>query len=81
MRKYQEIWERLKKKDTVTLKVHDVGQLRRIKKAVQKEKYSDFGFKVCNDFDKWTLVSNWNETTSVLVLKLNQKFGLEDKVL
>lgn len=81
MRKYQEIWNRVKNKDKVSIHVFDSSQLARIKKAVVKEKWMDLSFKICNDFDGWKLYFSFDVSTRVLTIRLRQTFGLEDKVL
>ena len=55
MRKYQPIWERLKKRDRVVLEV-EPWLARRVKKAVIKEKDSDIPFKIMNELERLRLV-------------------------
>lgn len=76
MRQYQEIWERLKRDKKVTLSVHP-QLVRRVKKAVMKEKEKDLGFKVLNDHDFFRLEIEYFPELEKLKFILKQKFGIE----
>lgn len=79
MRKYQEIWERLKKRadHTVTIEVHP-AMFPRVIKAVIKEKNQDLGFKVINDLEKCYLEIARDTVKKRITFKLRQRFGLQE---
>lgn len=83
-RKYQIIWERIKKDGKCTIEVHPALQAR-VKKAIKMEKYKDLGFKCLNDHDYFFLkmkhpVVNGVEVKERLECVLKQHFGLEGVV-
>lgn len=77
---YQEVWERIKKRDKCILIVHP-DNIKRVKKAVIKEKLQDSMFKVANDNDWFRLVITYNPVNQELEFKLKARLGLEDKVI
>lgn len=76
MRKYQAIWEKIKRDKVATLEVHP-AHFARVVKAVIKEKCIDFGFKLFNDHDNfWLKIERFPEKHR-LVFRLKQTLGLE----
>lgn len=79
LRMYQEIWERVKKNKKNEVKLGDVHPLlvKRVKKAIIKEKHMDLGFKVMNDHDHFFLRFSYDVAKRILTVKLDQTYGLE----
>jgi hypothetical protein len=77
-RKYQPIWEALKKKERVVLEVRLVF-VARVKKAIIKEKNMDVGFKVVNDFDDFYLEFDYNPEKQLMTVLLKSRIGIEDR--
>ena len=75
MRKYQPIWERLKKRDRVVLEV-EPWLARRVKKAVIKEKDSDIPFKIMNELERLRLVFEYSPETKRMTIALVAKFNI-----
>jgi hypothetical protein len=82
MRMYQPIWERLKQKDRVVLVVEPF-MVKRVKKAVIREKDSDTAFKLANKHlqDRFILRFEYLPEQKHLIVVLKQSIGLEDKVI
>lgn len=81
-RKYQEIWERIKRKGACSIECHP-KMVNRVKKAVIKEKTNDNGFKVINDNDSYRLnilIEPLDATKSRIEFRLRAKFGLFDRM-
>lgn len=75
MRTYQVIWERIKKDKRVVLRVKP-GFVKRVKKAVSKEKNMDEGFKFRNSHDHFYLVSAYDKEKQELSFLLKQSVGI-----
>lgn len=84
-RKYQIIWELIKKDGKCTLQVHPALQSR-VKKAIKKEKETDLAFKILNDHDYFYLRMKNPVGVDGKVMKdrleciLKQRLGLEGVV-
>lgn len=76
MRKYQVIWEKIKKDKHCTVVAPAIVHAR-ILKAVIKEKYMDSAFKLCNDHDYFYLHTDSNRKENKIVFTLKQRLGLE----
>lgn len=79
MRKYEPIWDALKRQDTVEVQVAHPVLVRRIKKAVIKEKYNDLAFRLLNEMQEYRLEFSFNKQTGVMKLELKQLYGLSEK--
>lgn len=82
MRKYESIWQRLKAhpKHEIRVEVHK-ALVRRIVKAVTKEKYIDLGFKLLNEDDYLFLeIEKEAKNDNIIIVKfiLKRRLGLED---
>jgi hypothetical protein len=79
LRKYEAVWNRIRdgKKHSCTLADVHPAFLKRVKKAVSKEKDADKGFKLLNDHDHFYLEFDYNRDTQVLIIRLKQSLGLE----
>lgn len=75
-RKYQELWERIKRNNRVAVECHPMF-LQTVKKGVIKEKFNDKGFKVLNDHDRFSLEISYDRERQKLVFMLRQTLGLE----
>jgi hypothetical protein len=54
----------------------------RTKAGIIKEKNKDIAFKIMNDNgDRFTLAFKYDPTTHVMVVKLKQRLGIEEKVI
>lgn len=78
MRKYQPVWERLKKLGSCTLEVPP-SFVARVKKAIIREKHRDLGFKTINDDDVYRLTISYDISTKRLRFDLKARFGLEER--
>lgn len=80
LRTYEPIWQKLKQPPyKVALEVHP-ALVQRVKKAVSKEKYGDFGFKELNghaDEDHFYLMFDYTITSQTLVITLVNRFGID----
>lgn len=75
-RKYQEAWEKIKKDKKLQIVAPAIVHAR-IVKAIQKEKYMDAAFKLCNDHDYFYLDVSIDRKTNTITFVLKQRFGLE----
>ena len=57
------------------------GAVKRLKKAVIKEKDEDKAFKMMNDHDKFRLKITYDKKRQRLKFELLQKYGLEERVV
>lgn len=80
MRKYEEIWLRIKrsKNHKIIIEVHP-ALYSRVIKAVIKEKHMDLGTKVINDMDtlRLEILKNTPKLGNITFI-LHQRLGLED---
>lgn len=79
MRKYEEIWKRLKSnpRHAVTIEVHP-SLFDRVIKAVTKEKNSDLGMKLLNDVEAVRLRVSKNTEKRQLTFRLTRKFEITE---
>jgi hypothetical protein len=77
-RKYQPIWERIKKNGRCTIQVHP-AMMDRVVKGVCKEKNQDLGFKVMNDDDHFWLEISRDIPKKQITFILRQSLGLEER--
>lgn len=75
-RKYQDIWERIKKNKRAMIECHPMF-FQTVRKGVIKEKFNDIGFKVLNDHDRFSLEITFDREKQRAVFELKQKLGLE----
>lgn len=75
-RKYQDIWELVKRKKKATIECHPI-MFPTVRKGVIKEKFNDIGFKVLNDHDKFSLEISYDREKQRAVFTLKQMLGLE----
>src|SRR5436305_1829863 len=75
-RKYAPIWDRIKKKGRVVIEC-EPDMFPRIRKAVKKEKWMDFSFKLLNDHDYFFLRIQYDPHTKRAVFTLRESVGLE----
>lgn len=76
MRKYQAIWEKIKKEKKCIVVAPAIVHAR-IVKAVIKEKYSDAAFKLCNTHDYFYLTHVSDRKANKITFTLHQRLGLE----
>jgi hypothetical protein len=74
LRKYQIIWQTIKKEGSCTIEVQPCFQAF-VKKAVMKEKYKDDGFKLLNHHDHFYLKVS-SPAPDRLTFTLKQSIGL-----
>lgn len=81
MRKYQPLWERIKKNDFCVVEVKHPVFVRTIKEGVMKEKNKDLGFKVMNDTEPFRLKIVYDAETRRITFTLTQRLGMAEKVM
>lgn len=77
-RAYQPIWELLKRDEIARLVVLP-KLVRRVKKAVMKEKYNDGVFKMLNEHQEtefYFLEFEYDVESHVLTIRLKQRYGV-----
>jgi len=79
-RKYEEVWNILKKDGRIELEVHPKF-VKTVKRMVAKEKHLDLGFKLLNENDNFILYPSYNRETKRLTFVLKATIGIEDKVV
>jgi hypothetical protein len=78
MRKYEAIWEELKRAGRCEIRAHPKMQPR-VKKAVIKEKYNDIAYKVLLDEKEATIETFVKEEDEeLMVFVLHQTITVED---
>jgi len=81
MRKYQQIWEKLKDRYICNVEVHKLIAAR-VVKAVIKEKNNDVAFKLANSHDKLYLAIQRLRLADGkhirIEFRLKKRYGLED---
>jgi len=79
-RTYEPLWKLLKQKPyKVCLKIHP-ALVKRVQKAVSKEKYGDLGFKELNghaDEDHFYLKFVYHIQTQILEIELLSRYGVD----
>lgn len=75
-RKYQAIWERIKRRDLCEIMISHPRDVARVKKAVIKEKNSDVGFKVVNELDPHRLHISYDPEVGKMTFVLKQMYGI-----
>lgn len=80
MRQYEPIWKRIKEQGSAVLECPP-GAIKRLRKAVIKEKDEDKAFKMMNDHDKFRLQITYDRKRQRLKFELLQKYGLEERVV
>jgi hypothetical protein len=78
MREYQPIWDRIKRRDKVTIQVPAAWLISRVVKAVIKEKDMDIAFKAINR-EKFRLRVVREPEKLRVTFHLIQRLGLEEK--
>lgn len=76
MRQYQAAWLKLKEEKKLILMVLP-SAVRRVKKAIIKEKDMDTLLKIETGWDQWIMQSSYDPLKKLLVLKLRLRFGLD----
>lgn len=84
-RKYQEIWNRVKKNGHCVIEVKPIFWAR-VKKAIIKEKNADAAFKLLNDHDSFSLRFEFFADKDGVVrdkkkIILKQRLGFEGRVM
>lgn len=80
-RKYQHLWERIKRQDRCVVEVKHPAFVKTIKEGVMKEKNHDLGFKVMNDTEPFRLRIVYDAETRRLEFTLTQRLGMAEKVM
>lgn len=80
LRKYEGLWEEIKKKRSCSIKPADnsVGLFNRIKAAVIKEKCNDIAFKFGLDDKSSKLEIERSKNGNIITFKLKVGVGVED---
>lgn len=81
MRKYEQIWQQIKKRDKCVVQIVHPALVERVKKGVIKEKDRDLGFKVMNDVEPFRLEIAYDRETQQMSFKLTQRLGMATKVM
>ncbi len=75
-RKYYSIWERIKKRGRAVIEC-DPKIFPRVKKAVIKEKYMDYSFKLINEHDYFYLQISYDREKHRATFVLKETVGIE----
>lgn len=75
-RTYKPLWDRVKKREVVTVECHPL-LVERVRKAVIQEKWRDDGFKLLNESERIYLQFTYDKDKQHLTVLIKTRFGLD----